>query len=138
MGFTGIPRALAEWVGAFPAPALAAHRRALTVFFVILGCFLDGISMIVLTTSVIMPLIDGAGLDRIWFASSSSSSWRCADHAAGRLQPLRPAIDDGAEHLPLGLWALPFFLMMVVMVALLWLVPDLALWLPRTMLDGPR
>ncbi len=138
MGFTGIPRALAEWVGAFqlqPWQLIAA----LTVFFVILGCFLDGISMIVLTTSVIMPLIDGAGLDRIWFGIFLVIVVEMAQitpPVGFNLYVLQSM--TGQNIFRLGLWALPFFLLMAVMVALLWLVPDLALWLPRTMLDGPR
>jgi tripartite ATP-independent transporter DctM subunit len=66
MGFTGIPRSLAEWIGSMglsPAALLAV----LTVFYIVLGCFLDGISMVVLTTAVILPVIENAGIDRIWF-----------------------------------------------------------------------
>ena len=50
MGFTGIPRALAEWITGFGLPPLGAARRA-DAFYIVLGCFLDGISMVVLTTS---------------------------------------------------------------------------------------
>ena len=66
MGFTGLPRALAEWITAMNL----SHWEllaSLTVFYIILGCFLDGISMVVLTTSVIMPLVERAGFDLIWF-----------------------------------------------------------------------
>ena len=66
MGFTGIPRTLAAWIGELnlsPFGLLAA----LTVFFVILGCFLDGISVVVLTTAVIVPMVEVVGIDRIWF-----------------------------------------------------------------------
>src|SRR5690606_20315343 len=66
MGFTGIPSALAEWIAGFNF----SHWQliaVLTVFFILLGCFLDGISMVVLTTSIIIPLVDRAGFDLIWF-----------------------------------------------------------------------
>ena len=39
----------------------------LTAFYILLGCFLDGISMVVLTTSIIIPLVTKAGFDLIWF-----------------------------------------------------------------------
>ncbi len=66
MGFTGIPRAIADGVaslGLSPAMLLVV----LTVLYVILGCFLDGVSLIVLTASVVMPMILDAGIDPIWF-----------------------------------------------------------------------
>jgi TRAP-type mannitol/chloroaromatic compound transport system permease large subunit len=44
----------------------------------------------------------------------------------------------GKNIFTLGLWALPFFLLMALMVALLWAFPEMALWLPRTMLDTVR
>jgi len=66
MGFTGIPRMLASWIGTLSLSPYAL-LAALTVFFVILGCFLDGISVVVLTTSVVMPMVEQAGIDSLWF-----------------------------------------------------------------------
>lgn len=66
MGFTGIPRVLAQWVGSL---GLSPNMLlvTLTIFFVVLGCFHEGISIVVLTTAVIQPIIEQAGIDRIWF-----------------------------------------------------------------------
>ena len=66
MGFTGIPKLLAQWIGSLELSHYAL-LAALSVFFVVLGCFLDGISVVVLTTSVIMPLVEQAGIDPLWF-----------------------------------------------------------------------
>jgi len=66
MAFTGIPRMLAVWIGTLQLSPYAL-LAALTVFFVVLGCFLDGISVVVLTTSVIMPMVEQAGIDPLWF-----------------------------------------------------------------------
>ena len=66
MGFTGIPRGLAEVIGGFELTPLALIA-CLTVFYIILGCFLDGISSIVLTMAVIEPMVRAAGFDMIWF-----------------------------------------------------------------------
>ena len=99
MGFTGIPRVLAEWIGSFGL-SQGMLLLALTVFFIIMGCFLDGISMVVLTTSIIMPLVVGAGFDLIWFGIYIVLVVEIgADHAAGRLQSLRPAITHWKRHL---------------------------------------
>ncbi len=66
MGFTGIPRALAEGIGGLELTPLTLIAL-LTVFYIILGCFLDGISSIVLTMAVIEPMVRAAGFDMIWF-----------------------------------------------------------------------
>lgn len=66
MGYMGLPRHLAEGIGAMgltPGHLLLL----LTIFFIILGCFLDGISIVVLTITVLMPTIQQAGIDPIWF-----------------------------------------------------------------------
>jgi TRAP-type C4-dicarboxylate transport system permease large subunit len=66
MGFTGLPRSLAETIGAMGLSPLALIL-ALTVFYIVLGCFLDGISMVVLTMAVVEPMIRQAGIDLLWF-----------------------------------------------------------------------
>ena len=66
MGYTGIPNALAEWV---KGQNLTPHKlvAALTIMYIILGCLIDGISMIVLTLAVVLPLVKQAGFDPVWF-----------------------------------------------------------------------
>ena len=66
MAYTGIPQALAGWVGSFGLSPYALIA-ALTVMYILLGTALDGISMIVLTTTVVIPMIKQAGFDLVWF-----------------------------------------------------------------------
>ena len=66
MGFTGLPRALAGWIGEQNLSPLVLIA-ALTVFYIILGMFLDGISSVVLTMAIVEPMIRQAGIDVIWF-----------------------------------------------------------------------
>jgi C4-dicarboxylate transporter, DctM subunit len=66
MGFTGLPRGLAQWIAAQDLSPTALIA-ALTIFYIILGCFLDGISCVVLTMAIIEPMIRAAGIDLIWF-----------------------------------------------------------------------
>ncbi|MGB4011284.1 MAG: TRAP transporter large permease subunit, partial [Zwartia sp.] len=66
MGYIGLPRALAEWIGSLGLSQFWLVI-VLMVFFVILGCFLDGISMVVLTMGVLLPTVQAAGIDLIWF-----------------------------------------------------------------------
>jgi TRAP-type C4-dicarboxylate transport system permease large subunit len=66
MGYIGLPRHLAEWIGSLGLSQLALIV-ALMIFYIILGCFLDGISMVVLTMGVILPTVDKVGIDLLWF-----------------------------------------------------------------------
>ena len=66
MGFTGLPRALAAWIDSMHMSPLVLIM-ALTVFYVFLGMFLDGISSVVLTMAIVEPMIRQAGIDVIWF-----------------------------------------------------------------------
>jgi tripartite ATP-independent transporter DctM subunit len=66
MGFTGLPRHLAEWIDSLQlSPYMLIF--ALSLFYILLGCFLDGISMVVLTMAVLLPTVQKAGIDLIWF-----------------------------------------------------------------------
>lgn len=133
MGFTGLPRELAAWIGMLGLSPMAL-LLALTVLFVALGCFLDGISMVVLTTAVIMPLVTQAGFDLVWFGIYLVIVVEMAQ--------ITPPVGfnlfviqglTGRNLFDIARATLPFFLLMAVMVALLAAFPDIALWLPRTM-----
>lgn len=133
MGFTGIPRMLAEWIGSLglsPYTLLAA----LTVFFIVLGCFLDGISVVVLTTSVILPMIEQAGIDRIWFGIYVVLVVEMAQ--------ITPPVGfnlfvlqglTGRNILYIAKAALPFFFLLLLAVVLIVLFPEIATFLPDRM-----
>jgi C4-dicarboxylate transporter DctM subunit len=137
MGFTGIPRALAEFISAYnlqPWQLLVA----LTLFYIVLGCFLDGISMVVLTTSIIMPLVEKAGFDLVWFGIYIVLVVEMAQitpPVGFNLYVLQGM--TGRNIFAIGLYTLPFFLLMAVAVVLVAVFPGIALWLPATMLDAP-
>ncbi|MEQ8398410.1 TRAP transporter large permease subunit [Thalassobaculum sp.] len=136
MGFTGIPRHLAEWIAGMQlSPIMLLF--ALTLFFAVLGCFLDGISIVVLTVAVIMPMVEQAGIDLIWFGIYIV--------VVVEMSQITPPIGlnlfviqslTGRDLLYLARAALPFFLVMVVMVVLLILVPEMATYLPAKMTRG--
>ena len=66
MAYTGIPAALADWVkGQQLTPGMLALY--LSIMYIILGCLIDGISMIVLTAVIVLPMVKQAGLDLVWF-----------------------------------------------------------------------
>ena len=75
MGFTGIPRALAEWVASLnPNPYTLI--AILAGIYILLGTALDGISMIVLTTSIVLPMVEKAASTSSGSGSSSCCWWR--------------------------------------------------------------
>ncbi|UCE30697.1 MAG: TRAP transporter large permease subunit [Burkholderiales bacterium] len=133
MGFTGIPRLLAEGVGTMglsPTALLIAKM----LLFIALGCFLDGISVIVLTTSVIMPLVSAAGIDQIWFGIYLV--------VVVEMSVITPPVGfnlfvmqglTGRDIFYIARGALPFFLLMVVTVLLLIAFPEIATFLPAQM-----
>ena len=134
MGFTGIPRALAAWIGTqgFSQAALLA---ALLVFFIVLGLFLDGISIVVLTTSVILPMVLAAGIDPIWFGIYLVlvvEMSQITPPVGFNLFVLQSVTGRGIFEI--ARMALPFFLILVLAVAILYAFPWIALWLPSTMM----
>ncbi|MCG8490329.1 MAG: TRAP transporter large permease subunit, partial [Sneathiellales bacterium] len=133
MAFTGIPKLLAEWIGSMDL-SIYQLLFALTIFFVILGCFLDGISVVVLTTSVIMPMVEQAGIDPLWFGIyivvvvEMSQITPPVGFNLFVLQSL-----TGRNILNVAVAALPFFLLMFVALALIVMVPELVTFLPNNM-----
>lgn len=136
MGFTGIPRELAGWIGSIGLSPLEL-LVALTLFFVVLGCFLDGISVVVLTTSVILPMVEQAGFDLIWFGIYLV--------LVVEMSQITPPVGfnlfvlqsmTGRNIFRIARMALPFFMLMIVAVVLIVVFPGLALWLPQTMLSN--
>jgi tripartite ATP-independent transporter DctM subunit len=136
MGYLGLPRHLAEWIGSLGLSNVMLIV-ALTVFYIVLGCFLDGISMVVLTMGVIMPTVEKAGLDLIWFGIFVVLVVEMAQITPPVgfnlfvLQGMtRRQITWIARH------ALPMFLLMCVAVALIWIFPQIVTVLPAQMKMG--
>ncbi|MEM7643519.1 MAG: TRAP transporter large permease subunit, partial [Pseudomonadota bacterium] len=90
MGFTGIPRNLAAWIGEMGLSPYAL-LAVLTVFFIVLGCFLDGISVVVLTTSIVLPMVQAVGIDPLWELNRHfiGRPMRREPHLTPRLRKLR-------------------------------------------------
>ena len=133
MGYIGLPRHLAEFVSSLGlSPFLLI--LALTLFYVLLGCFLDGISMVVLTMGVIMPIVQAAGLDLIWFGIFIVIVVEMAQitpPVGFNLFVLQGMTKKEITYI--AKVTLPFFFLMCVMVLLLWFFPQIATWLPSKM-----
>lgn len=133
MGFTGIPKVLATWIGAMQLSPYAL-LAALTLFFIVMGCFLDGISVVVLTTSVIMPMVEQAGIDPLWFGIFVVIVVEMAQ--------ITPPVGfnlfviqglTGVDILKVALAALPFFLLLLMGLGLIVFFPEIVTVLPDMM-----
>jgi tripartite ATP-independent transporter DctM subunit len=136
MGYTGIPNALAQWVDGLKLNPYALIA-VLTVMYIILGTALDGISMIVLTTAVVLPMIEKAGFDLIWFGIFLVLVVEMAEISPPvgfNLFVLQTM--SGRDSNFVALAALPFFFLLIVAVAIVTVFPDLVMWLPRLVFPG--
>ncbi len=134
MGFTGIPKSMAAWITA-QALSPVMLIAVLTLLFIVLGCFLDGISMVVLTAAVILPTVQAAHIDLLWFGVFIVLVVEMAQitpPVGFNLYVLQGM--TGKDIFSVGRHALPFFLLMVIAVALIWMFPDIVTYLPRRML----
>ena len=133
MGYIGLPRHLAEYVSSLGLSPFGLIL-ALTVFYAILGCFLDGISMVVLTMGVLLPTVQAAHLDLVWFGIFIVIVVEMAQitpPVGFNLFVLQGMTKKEITYI--ARVTLPFFFLMCAMVLLLWFFPQMATWLPSKM-----
>jgi tripartite ATP-independent transporter DctM subunit len=136
MAFTGVPRALAEWVG-----SLHMHRygllAALTVIYVLLGMVIDGISMIVLTMTIVLPMVEAAGIDLIWFGIFIVILVEIAQitpPVGFNLFVLQTMTGRDINYVARA--SIPFFFMMMVALVAIVAFPGLVTWLPDVLIGA--
>jgi TRAP-type C4-dicarboxylate transport system permease large subunit len=132
-GFLGIPKAIAGQIAALGLSPFALIV-VLLAFYALLGMFLDGTSIIVMTLPITLPLVTAAGYDSIWFGIFVV--------VAVEISQITPPIgfnlfviqsQTGESIGTIARAALPFFGILLAFALLLAIVPDLALWLPGTL-----
>lgn len=133
MGFTGLPRNLAAWIGGMGlSPYVLLF--VLTIFFIVLGLFLDGISVVVLTTSIIMPMVMAVGIDPIWFGIYLV--------LVVEMSQITPPVGfnlfviqglTGIDIMRIAVAALPFFFLLLFAVVLITVFPEIVTFLPTAM-----
>lgn len=134
LDFSGIPRAAAEAVRAMN---LGKYEllAALTILYLVLGCFLEGVSMIVLTASVVLPMTQAVGIDPVWFGIYLV--------VMVELAQITPPVGfnlfilqamTGRDLITVARASLPFFCLLIVAVVLFAVFPQIVLYLPQTMI----
>ena len=135
MGFTGLPRNLAIWIQEMNLSPYTLIF-VLTIFYIILGMFLDGISAVVLTMAIIEPMIRQAGFDMIWFGVFLV--------VVVEMAQITPPVGfnlfvlQGMANKDMGFIArsaFPLFLLLILAVIIIVIFPEIALWLPDQMVQ---
>ena len=131
MAYTGIPAALATWVqGQELTPSMLALY--LSIMYIILGCLIDGISMIVLTAVIVLPMVKQAGLDLVWFGVYLIIHVEMAQ--------ITPPVGfnlfvlqnmSGRDTLTVARAALPFFVLLLASVFIITEYPQIVMFLPK-------
>ncbi len=137
MGFTGLPSALAAWIDGMDLSPVVLII-ALTVFYIVLGMFLDGISSVVLTMAIVEPMIRQAGIDVIWFGIFIVVVVEMAQVTPPigfNLFVLQGMTNHEISYI--AKTAIPMVGLMVLMVVILVVWPELATWLPDNVRKGP-
>jgi tripartite ATP-independent transporter DctM subunit len=135
VGFIDIPRILAGWVKSLdlsPYMLLAV----LTIFFIILGCFLDGVSILVLSGPVVLPMVQAAGIDLLWFGIYMVIMVELAQ--------ITPPVGfnlfvlqgmTGRDIWQVTKASIPFFFLMILATVLITIFPEIVTILPNIMLS---
>ena len=136
MGFIGIPRMLAESIADMNL-SIYMLLFLLTLMFIVLGCFLDGISVVVLTTSVVLPMVLQAGIDPLWFGIYIV--------LVVEMSQITPPVGfnlfviqslTGRDIFYVAKAALPFFFLLMLAVVMIVALPEMVTWLPAKMTAG--
>jgi TRAP-type C4-dicarboxylate transport system permease large subunit len=138
MGFTGIPKALAEWVASLQ-PNRYMLIAVLAGIYILLGTALDGVSMIVLTTSIVIPMVEKAGIDLVWFGIFIVLLVEIAEVTPPlgfNLFVLQTMSGRDSNYVAYA--SIPFFFMMVLCIALITIFPEIVTWVPDALLAKPK
>lgn len=134
VGYLGIPSALTAYIGTL---GLSKYMLIviLSIMYIILGCLIDGFSMIVMSLPIALPLIKAAGFDPIWFGIYLVVMIEVAQ--------ITPPVGfnlfvinglAGDSLFTIAKYALPSFVIMMLFVALISVYPDIVLMIPRLMI----
>jgi C4-dicarboxylate transporter, DctM subunit len=131
--YSGVSRAVSEWILSLGLSKWVFFA-ALVVLYLVLGCFVDGISMIYMTLPVLIPVIKAFGFDLIWFGIILTILIEL-----GQITPpvglnlfTIHAISGGRSFSDVVKGSLPYCFLMLLVILLLCFFPQIALWLPTT------
>jgi len=134
--FSGVSREVSEWMQALGLTKWAFFTAVMCLYLV-LGCFVDGLSMMYMTLPVLLPVIKFMEFDLVWFGVVM-----VVIIEVGQITPpvglnlfTIHGISGGAKFSDVSAGSFPYVLLMLLMIAVLAVWPELALWLPQTLKD---
>ena len=129
--YSGVSRTVSEWIMGLGLGKWEFFV-ALVVLYIVLGCFVDGISMIYMTLPVLLPVVKAFGFDLIWFGVILTVLIEL-----GQITPpvglnlfTIHAISGGAKFSEVAMGSPPYVVLMLIVILLLCFWPEIALWLP--------
>jgi C4-dicarboxylate transporter, DctM subunit len=132
--YSGVSRAVSEWIMGLGLGKWQFFL-AMVVLYIALGCFVDGVSMIYMTLPVLLPVVKAFGFDLVWFGVILTVLIEL-----GQITPpvglnlfTIHAISGGAKFSEVAIGSAPYVALMLLVILLLCLWPEIALWLPTTM-----
>jgi C4-dicarboxylate transporter, DctM subunit len=131
--FLGIPAAIAGFVKSLGLSSFMLIV-ALMAFYIVLGCFLDGFSMIVMTLPIVLPIVKAAGFDEVWFGIFLVLVVEMAQitpPVGFNLFVIQGLTSDGLGYI--ARVTMPYLIIMALFTMLITVFPDIALWLPRVL-----
>ncbi|MFT0860281.1 TRAP transporter large permease [Ancylobacter sp. G4_0304] len=132
ISMTGAAQAMTQWIAAFELSQLAL-LLVLLVFYVLLGTFMDAMSMLVLTVPIVIPVVVSAGIEPVWFGIFIVIMCEIAlitPPVGMNLFVVHGVRTDGGSYSDVTRGALPYVLLMMVFAVLLMVFPQLVMWLP--------
>lgn len=135
LSFLGIPQQLAQAIiGLGVSPTVIIF--ALIGFYLVIGCFLEVLSMQVITIPIAFPIILQLGIDPIWFGVFIvlvSEIAMISPPVGMNLYVVQSIRRDSGPITDVIIGIIPYVLIMLGFIVLIWYVPEIVLWLPRTM-----
>jgi tripartite ATP-independent transporter DctM subunit len=133
LSVAGVPQGVAHWIGSF---GLGKYETIwiLVLFYLVLGCFLESLAMMVTTIGVVFPLVTGLGFDPVWFGVFMIVMMELSQITPPVglnlfvVQNIRLNKSGSVKDIYYGV--APFVVAMMIFVAILIYFPDIALWLP--------
>jgi C4-dicarboxylate transporter DctM subunit len=136
---SGVSRGVTEYVLSLELSSFTLFL-AIAVLYIVLGCLIDGSSMMLLTLPVLYPIITAAGFDLVWFGVAVVVLVEIGmiTSPIGLNLFVLHGLSNGRPFSEVASGSLPYVLIMLCFLLLLWFVPELALWLPGQMAHGAR
>lgn len=131
-----IPNLVMEYVNSLGWPPWAVIAFIM-LLLIIMGCFLEAVSIIMITMPILYPLIISIGFDGIWFAVLVTLNMEMAmitPPVGLNLYVVMNITKSPISKIVRGV--IPFFFIMVVMMAIVYLFPSLSTWLPSVMISA--